>query len=145
MLVHYFQTREALVEAALEVARERQLSAAAKTIGGSQTVEILFENTWRWYQRADTLKFFALFTDVSALERAEPKRQRQFGSRLVTEWLPMFERVFEADARFAPHSNELARLIVSTIRGFALELQTGTKPKDQKSSFDVLVSLVLNS
>lgn len=140
MLVHHFGTREALVGAALEVARERQLAAAREAIVPGPDAVAVLGSVWAWFCREDTRRYFALFTGVAARERARPVHERRFAARLGSEWRPLFEDVFRADARLAADAPELAQVVIGVLRGFALDLDDGDA--DAEAAFAVLVELV---
>ena len=142
MLVHHFGTREQLVDAALEIARERQIAvASAAIVPGPDAVEVLQE-TWVWFRREDTRRYFVLFSDVAALERSAPARERRFTDRLGSEWRPLFERVFRADERFAADAAQLALLVIGVLRGFALDLNDGADPTGHEAAFRTLIDLI---
>lgn len=144
MLVHHFGTREQLADAALEVVRERQLAAARRAIVPRGDALANLQETWAWFSRDDTRRFFVLFTDVAALERSVPAHERQFGGRLESDWLPLFEGVFEADERFAPDAPTLALLVVGVLRGFALGRTEEPRSEQHRAAFETLVELIAN-
>ena len=142
MLVHHFGGREQLVGAALDVARARQLAAAEAAIRpGPDAIAVLGE-VWDWFEPPQTRRYFALFSEVAADERSRPDAERRFAGRLGSDWQPLFEGVFAADARFARDAPELARLVIGVLRGFALELDRDGSDARRAQAFALFVDLI---
>lgn len=55
----------------------------------------------------------------------------------------MFKRVFQEDPLLARDADILARLIVATIRGLALDIHSGAETKSQKATYFTLVEMIL--
>jgi len=142
MLVHHFGDRQNLVDAALEIARARQIEAArAAIVPGPDALAVLGE-AWRWFRRKDTRRYFVLFSNVAAKERAAPAGERRFTRRLGSDWRPLFEAVFRADPRFTRDAPTLALLVVSALRGFSLDLNDGADAAHHKRAFGALIELI---
>jgi AcrR family transcriptional regulator len=142
MLVHHFGTREKLVNAALDVARARQLAAAHEAIVPGPDALAVLDAVWVWFLRADTCQYFALFTDIAARERTQPAHKRRFTARLGTDWRPLFESVFQADVRFTRDASALALIVIGVLRGFALDLHDGGDAGGHQQAFAALVDLI---
>jgi hypothetical protein len=100
------------------------------------------DSVWDWFRAPVTRRYFALFTDVAAQERTQPKGERQFSERLGLDWQPLFERVFEADARFTADASALALIVIGMLRGFALDLDECDALAEHEQAFATLVGLM---
>lgn len=142
MLVHHFGTRDALVAGALALARQSQLEQAARHFRPAPDAVAVLEASWRWLVADETLKFFRLFQQVTALERlGATDAQVALAPRLAEDWRPLLSALFAADRRYVD-PEQYADLTIAFYRGLALELVREPRRRRHRRTFDRFIGVL---
>ncbi|MEO1085405.1 MAG: TetR family transcriptional regulator [Acidobacteriota bacterium] len=142
MLIHHFGTRDALIDAALRVARERQLKAARDALPPNSDVTVSLRSLWRWFEHDETRRYFRLFEELESRERIKPSISASLAVRLGEDWRPIVAELFRHDARFAQDADVLAHLVVVTLRGLARDRAANADSSGQRLAFEILVEMI---
>jgi AcrR family transcriptional regulator len=129
MLVHHFGSKDGLIAAALDEAREQQQSLFRDWIEGSEdrSVSGLLRGLWDLMQRPEVLPYLRLFSEVYMLTVQQPERFPGFSTHAaVHDWLPGLESALRDGGAGDGEARALATLILAVQRGLLLDaLGTG--------------------
>jgi AcrR family transcriptional regulator len=119
---HHFQTRQALVAAAIEeMARRRgaEISAElARLPGGEPRITLALDLFWRWY----TSPLFYAFVDLAAAARTDADLRASLApvERELGHMTLLLAREMFADGRRDARLDPLIAMTLGTVRGLAL-------------------------
>lgn len=137
MLLYHFGTRDALLRAVLERARERQLVAFGDLLGlrAGEPYPTTLARAWRSISGADGRPYVRLFG--RAADSPVHQRWPGFEREATTDWLEPLAEGLRSLGR-----PELATLVLAVIRGLLLDLAaTGDRDRADRA-FDDLLGLL---
>jgi len=138
MLVHYFGTKEALVRQALESAMpELGLPSDASPIDTAQQL-------WARMTQGDQRTRVQLMLEVMALAQTAPE-YRELAQAATHQWLNIVVSLLVAHGRPPTRAETEATILVSSLKGLALDLfATGDTARVQRA-VEALVTQTLGS
>lgn len=144
MLVHYFGTRDALVTAALAIARARQRAAfeAWMAPGEAPSYGEVLRRAWARMTSADGRPFLRLYVELAALSRLPGSEQGAFAPRAVLDWLPVVAAGMRPFAKEGFDPVPLATVVVSAVRGSVTDLVATGDDERIAAGIDELATMV---
>jgi AcrR family transcriptional regulator len=142
MLVHYFGSKDELISAALDEAREQQRSLFRDWLDNrdDRTVAGLLRSLWELMQSAPAQPYLRLFSEVYMLTVQQPERFPGFSTRVaVHDWLPALESALRDGGASGDEARALATLVLAVQRGLLLDaLGTGEQERVQAAHHALL-------
>jgi AcrR family transcriptional regulator len=124
MLVHHFGSKDELIAAALDEAREQQRSLFHNWLEtrDDRTVAGLLRSLWELMQTPQAQPYLRLFSEVYMLTVQQPERFFGFSTRAaVHDWLPGLERALRDGGANDDEARALATLVLAVQRGLLLD------------------------
>lgn len=145
MLVHYFGSKDRLIDEAVGEAREQQRRLVREWFAArrARTLPGLFRMLWDLMQAPRAQPYLRLFSEVYTLAVQQPGRFRNFSTyAAVHDWLPGLEEVLNNGGIAGEQARALATLILAVERGLLLDaLGTGEQDRVQ-AAHDALLRLL---
>ena len=145
MLVHHFGSKDRLIAAAVEEAREQQREMFREWFDGREerSLASVFQALWELMQAPQAQPYLRLFSEVYALAGQQPDRFGSFSTRAaVHDWLPRLESELRAGGVDDEQARALATLVLAVQRGLLLDaLGTGELERVQAAN-DALLRLL---
>jgi AcrR family transcriptional regulator len=145
MLVHYFGSRDELINEALEVARDQQRSIFREWFAAHQTRTVagLLLTFWDLMPSQQAQPYLRLFSEVYSLAVQRPGRFRSFSTHAtVHDWLSGLEGALQDGGADEDDALALATLVLAVQRGLLLDsLGTGEHER-VKAAHDALLGLL---
>jgi AcrR family transcriptional regulator len=145
MLVHHFGSKNRLIAAAVEEAREQQRQMFRDWFDERQerSLASLVQALWELMQAPEAQPYLRLFAEVYALAGRQPDRFGSFSSRAaVHDWLPRLESELRAGGADDEEARALATLVLAVQRGLLLDA-LGTGEHDRvRAANDALLRLL---
>ena len=124
MLVHHFGSKDELIAAALDEAREQQRSLFRDWLETveERTVAGLMRSLWELMQTPRAQPYLRLFSEVYTLTVQQPGRFPGFSTRAaVHDWLPGLESALREGGTGDEEARALATLVLAVQRGLLLD------------------------
>jgi AcrR family transcriptional regulator len=124
MLVHYFGSKDELIAAALDEAREQQRSLFRDWLETRDDVTVagLLQSLWDLMQSPQAQPYLRLFSEVYALTVQQPERFPGFSTHsAVHDWLPGLESALRDGGADDDEARALATLVLAVQRGLLLD------------------------
>jgi AcrR family transcriptional regulator len=142
MLVHHFGSKDGLIAAALDEAREQQRSLFRGWVEGcdDRTVPGLLRGLWDLMHTPEVQPYLRLFSEVYMLTVQQPDRLPGFSTRAaVHDWLPGLESALRDGGAGDDEARALATLVLAVQRGLLLDaLGTGEHERVQAAHHALL-------
>jgi AcrR family transcriptional regulator len=143
MLLYHFESKEELIMAALEEARQRHREAVETFLAREPDIEPgdLLRRFVPWLTSPDHAPFLRLFFEVYVLAVREPERFPGFLDWATHDWRALFEDVLSRTTGLDPeHRETAATAVLAGFRGLLLDLlATGDRGRVTKAG-EVLLS-----
>jgi AcrR family transcriptional regulator len=123
MLVHHFGSRDALIAAGLDHARQQLLDTFRAQLEAQNPQGLRGLVTTLRALLTDPLNrpFFRLFDEVNALAQTQPDRFPGFGRASVHDWLPQLTELLRPTSAGDADAQAQATLALAVIRGLMLD------------------------
>ncbi len=124
MLVHHFGSKDELIAAALDEAREQQRALFRDWLETveERTVAGLMRSLWELMQTPRAQPYLRLFSEVYTLTVQRPGRFPGFSTRAaVHDWLPGLESALREGGTGDEEARALATLVLAVQRGLLLD------------------------
>lgn len=143
MLVHHFGSRQALINAALDRARESELVRARTELAPGRDYLRVLAGAWPWFSSDEAHQYFRLFGQVAAVGRLGAEEQLGVPrSQLTTEWLTIVADGFVASGCRPRAAHRLATVVIAQVRGLLLDLDaTGAQERIGRAYGDFIALL----
>jgi AcrR family transcriptional regulator len=122
MLLHYFGSKERLVEEAIGALRQRQLQVV---FGEEMTMDRFDELFWRafmWSTSEGFVGVFRLTYEILWAALRNPERYRDFLDQVTSEWQLGFAGAMQASGYSEPHSRTVSTAYLAALRGLVIDL-----------------------
>jgi AcrR family transcriptional regulator len=122
MLLHYFGSKEKLVEEAIGAVRARQLQFV---FGEEMTMDRFDELFWRafsWCNSDGFLSVFRLTYEILWAALRNPERYRGFLDQVTTEWQQGFAVAMQAAGYSEAHSRTVSTAYLAALRGLVIDV-----------------------
>jgi AcrR family transcriptional regulator len=144
MLVHYFGSKDRLIDEAVSEAREQQRSLFREWLGvrKAQTLPGLLRTLWELMQAPQAQPYLRLFSEVFTLAVQQPGRFRDFSTdAAVHDWLPGLEDALR-EGGVDDEAREFATLVLAVERGLLLDVLGTGDHERVKAAHDALLRLL---
>jgi AcrR family transcriptional regulator len=130
MLLHYFGSKEQLVEEAIAALRVRQL----QTVFGAELtmtrIDELLLRYWTWCTSDEFIRVFRLAYEILWAALRTPDRYRAFLDQLTVEWQSGFAAALQATGYSEAHSRTLSTAYLAALRGLVIDfIVTGDRER----------------
>ena len=145
MLVHHFGSKDQLIAAAVEEAREQQRQIFRNWFDEreAQSLASLVRALWELMQSPQAQPYLRLFSEVYALTGQQPDRFGSFSTHAaVHDWLPRLERGLRAGGADDEEACALATLVLAVQRGLLLDVLGTGELERVRSANDALLRLL---
>ena len=122
VLLYYFASKEELIAAVMDGARERQRAIFGTLPRNAATYADTVRAAWNVMSAPPHEPVFRLFFEVYGLALQDPKRFPGFLTRAVEDWLDYLEPSALRDGHTAADARAIATVLLAGYRGFLLDL-----------------------
>jgi AcrR family transcriptional regulator len=145
MLLYHFGSKEELIMAALEEARQRHREAVETFLAKEPDIDPgdLLRRFVPWLTSPGHAPFLRLFFEVYVLALREPQRFPEFLDWAVRDWRALFEDVLSRTTELDPEHREIAATaVLAGFRGLLLDLlATGDRARVTKAGEALLSAM----
>jgi AcrR family transcriptional regulator len=145
MLIHYFGSKDRLIDEGVGEAREQQRSLFREWLGvrKAQTLPGLLRTLWELMQAPQARPYLRLFSEVFTLAVQQPGRFRDFSTdAAVYDWLPGLEEALREGGVDDDEARAVATLVLAVERGLLLDVLGTGDHERVKAAHDALLRLL---
>ena len=143
MLIYHFQTKEALMVAALREVRRREFAMLASQIGrsGTKSTDQLMRRLWKWYSSPKRAPYLRVFFEAWGMALRRPYLRDGFLAHVRKDLQPLAEAALVARGYPERDARAVATFMIGAFRGLLIDLVAN--PEDSQRLADAMEIFIL--